>query len=95
MRRQSYRGAHIPIWRSKLWKYTLHGEVLHLASYLGMAHREWGQCRKHVERSRVRVEDLIDKVKDREESHLVTTAEAGRGRSLLPLRGMNNSRTHL
>lgn len=55
-----------------------------------MAHREWGQCRKHVEsaealrRSRVRVEDTVDKVKDREESHLSTTtdklAEEGRGR---------------
>ena len=46
-----------------------------------MAHREWGQCRKHVERtealrrSRVRVEDTVDKVKDREESHLSTTAD--------------------
>lgn len=46
-----------------------------------MAHREWGQCRKHVERpealrrSRVRVEDAVDKVKDREESHLSATAD--------------------
>jgi len=46
-----------------------------------MAHREWGQCRKHVERtealrrSRVRIEDAIDEVKDRKKSHLSTTAD--------------------
>ncbi len=46
-----------------------------------MAHREWGQCRKHVERtkalrrSRVRLEDAVDKIEDREESHLSTTAD--------------------
>jgi len=55
-----------------------------------MAHREWGQCRKHVERaeaprgSRLRVEDAVDKVKDREKGHLSTTAdklaEESRGR---------------
>ena len=56
-------------------------EILHFAFHLWMAHREWGQCRKHVERtealrrSRVRVEDAVDKVKDREESHLSTTAD--------------------
>ena len=59
----------------------LHGKILHLAFHIGMTHREWGQCRKHVERtealrrSRVRVEDPINKIKDREESHLSTTAD--------------------
>jgi hypothetical protein len=81
MRRESYRGTHIPLGRSKLWEYVIHGEILHLSFYIGMAHREWGQSRKHIEStealrcSRVRVEDAVDKVKDREEGHLSTTAD--------------------
>ena len=59
----------------------LHGKIFHLMFHIGMAHREWCQCGKHIERtkalgrSRVRVEDTVDKAKDREERHLGATAD--------------------
>jgi hypothetical protein len=58
-----------------------HDKILHLMLHIGMAHREWGQCGKHVEgtealrRSGARVEDAVDKAKDREKRHLGAAAD--------------------
>jgi hypothetical protein len=59
----------------------LQGKILHLMFHVGMAHREWGQSGKHIERtealrrSRVCVEDAVDKAKDWEERHLGATTD--------------------
>lgn len=77
----SYHGSHIPFGPSKFREHVLHGEILHPMFGIGMTHREWGQCGRHVKRTKALwcsgsgVEDTVDKAKDREESHLGTAAD--------------------
>ena len=58
-----------------------HGEIFHLVFHIGMAHRKWGKCGCHVERTKalwrsgMRVENTVDKAKDREERRLGAAAD--------------------